>query len=57
MAQNRNGSEPLVVCGKKGEKDMRGMEMWRKSNRFYERNVSRQSDIYCELELLVVGLV
>ena len=32
MAQNRNGSEPFVVCGEKERKAMRGMELWGKSD-------------------------
>ena len=31
MAQNRNGSEPFVVCGEKERKAMRGMELWGKA--------------------------
>lgn len=31
MAQNRNGSEPLVVCGEKCRKAMWGMELWGKA--------------------------
>ena len=30
MAQNRNGSEPLVVCGEKWQKAMWDMELWEK---------------------------
>ena len=40
MAQNRNGSEPFVVCGEKEQKTMRGMELWRKSNWFLRRKLS-----------------
>ena len=37
MAQNRNGSEPLVVCEEKGQKAMCGMELWGKSNWVWHR--------------------
>jgi len=40
MAQNRNGSEPFVVCGKKGQKVMWSMGVWGKSNRVWGRKVS-----------------
>ena len=31
MAQNRNGSEPFVVCGEKGQKGMWGIELCEKA--------------------------
>ncbi|MBR4084318.1 MAG: hypothetical protein IKK33_08570 [Lachnospiraceae bacterium] len=37
MAQNRNGSEPLVVCGEKGQKVMWSMGVWGKSGWFWHR--------------------
>ena len=37
MAQNRNGSEPLVVCWEKGQKGMQGMELWGKAIGFGEK--------------------
>ena len=40
MAQYRNGSEPLVVCGEKGKNAMQGMELWGKSDWFWGRKVS-----------------
>jgi len=40
MAQNRNGSEPLVVCEEKGQKAMCGMELWGKSDWVCGRKVS-----------------
>ena len=45
MAQNRNGSEPFVVCGGKEQKGMWGMELWGKSNRFWHRKVGLEKGV------------
>ena len=37
MAQNRNGSEPFVVCGGKEQKGMWGIELWEKAIDFGEK--------------------
>ena len=52
MAQNRNGSEPLVVCEEKGQKAMCGMELWGKSNWVWHRKFGlrkrRKDGIDCQ---------
>ena len=35
MAQNHNGSEPLLVCREKRRKGMWGMELWGGSDWFW----------------------
>ena len=37
MAQNRNGSEPLIVCGGKGKKGIWGIELWEKAIGFVNK--------------------
>ena len=45
MAQNRNGSGPLVVWRGKGQKVMWGMELWGKRNRGWGRKVSLDREV------------
>ena len=58
MAQNRNGSEPFVACGEKGQKGMWGMELWGKSDWVCGRKVSLEKqcgdDTDCQLEYYCV---
>ena len=39
MAQNHNGSEPLLVCGGKGQKAMWCMELWKNAIGFGEEKL------------------
>ena len=45
MTQNRNGSEPLLVCEGKGQKAMQDIELWEKRNWGWGRKVSLDREV------------
>ncbi len=45
MAQNHNGSEPLVVFWEKGQEGMQGMELLGKRNRVLGRKVGLEREV------------
>ena len=49
MAQNRNGSEPLVVCGGKEQKGMQGMELWGKAIGVGEERLGKRSTMMIQI--------